>query len=115
MNFLLSKLRFVSSIEISEYGGLAEWSKAVVLKTIDLYGSAGSNPVSSAIFFSETCPSGRREHLAKVSNRLTVPRVRISPSPPFLLTLRIKKHPIPFFLIFTSLYLSLKDIKITSR
>ncbi len=29
-------------------GGLAEWSKAVVLKTIDLHGSAGSNPVSSA-------------------------------------------------------------------
>ena len=34
-------------------GGLAEWSKAVVLKTIDLHGSAGSNPVSSAIIFGE--------------------------------------------------------------
>jgi hypothetical protein len=30
-------------------GGLAERSKAAVLKTVDLNGSAGSNPVSSAI------------------------------------------------------------------
>lgn len=30
-------------------GGLAERSKAAVLKTVDLHGSAGSNPVSSAI------------------------------------------------------------------
>jgi hypothetical protein len=32
-------------------GGLAEWSIAAVLKTVDLHGSAGSNPVSSAIFW----------------------------------------------------------------
>ncbi len=30
-------------------GGLAEWFKATVLKTVGPQGSAGSNPVSSAI------------------------------------------------------------------
>ena len=32
----------------TKLGRLAEWSNAVVLKTIDLHGSEGSNPSSSA-------------------------------------------------------------------
>ena len=32
-----------------EYGGMAEWFKAAVLKTVELKGSVGSNPTSSAI------------------------------------------------------------------
>ena len=50
-------------------GGLAERSKAAVLKTVDLNGSAGSNPVSSAIFLlvAEMWESGLIQHLAKVS------------------------------------------------
>ena len=31
-----------------EYGRMAEWSNAAVLKTVDLHGSGGSNPSSSA-------------------------------------------------------------------
>ena len=30
------------------FGGMAEWSIAAVLKTVDLHGSGGSNPSSSA-------------------------------------------------------------------
>ena len=30
-------------------GGVAEWSMAAVLKTVDVYASVGSNPTSSAI------------------------------------------------------------------
>ena len=30
------------------YGGLAEWSIAAVLKTVELKGSVGSNPTASA-------------------------------------------------------------------
>ena len=31
-----------------EFGRMAEWSNAAVLKTVDLHGSGGSNPSSSA-------------------------------------------------------------------
>ena len=32
-------------------GGVAEWSKAAVLKTVDVQASVGSNPTSSANIF----------------------------------------------------------------
>ena len=35
------------NIEINR-GRVAEWSKAAVLKTVDVYASVGSNPTSSA-------------------------------------------------------------------
>ena len=36
------------------YGGLAEWTIAAVLKTVDLNGSEGSNPSPSARMFTDT-------------------------------------------------------------
>ena len=49
-----------------DHGGVAEWSKAAVLKTVVLKGTVGSNPTSSAISvnyrkqqFTETTPSLR--------------------------------------------------------
>ena len=32
------------------FGGVAEWSIAAVLKTVDLHGSRGSNPFASGRF-----------------------------------------------------------------
>ena len=32
------------------HGGMAEWFKAAVLKTVELHGSVGSNPTPSAIY-----------------------------------------------------------------
>ena len=37
-------------MRIAPFGGVAEWSKATVLKTVDLQGSVGSNPTASALF-----------------------------------------------------------------
>ncbi len=34
---------------VATRGGVAEWSNAAVLKTVELEGSGGSNPSSSAI------------------------------------------------------------------
>ena len=34
-------------------GGMAEWLKAAVLKTVECQSSVGSNPTPSAIFFGE--------------------------------------------------------------
>ena len=36
---------------VNSCGGMAEWLKAAVLKTVVLQGTAGSNPAPSAIFF----------------------------------------------------------------
>jgi hypothetical protein len=33
-----------------KFGGVAEWSKATVLKTVGPQGSVGSNPISSSTF-----------------------------------------------------------------
>ena len=33
-----------------DHGGMAEWSKAAVLKTVEGYTSVGSNPTPSAMF-----------------------------------------------------------------
>jgi hypothetical protein len=38
------------SFQVANVGGVAEWSKAAVLKTVDAQVSVGSNPTSSAIF-----------------------------------------------------------------
>ena len=44
-------------------GGMAEWFKAAVLKTVELYGSVGSNPTPSAIYPSSMgCLSVRRRN-----------------------------------------------------
>ncbi len=51
------------NIEINR-GRVAEWSKAAVLKTVDVYASVGSNPTSSARY-AERCPRGRRSSPAK--------------------------------------------------
>lgn len=44
----------VGRVEDDEYprgpGAVAEWTKATVLKTVDLQGSVGSNPTRSASF-----------------------------------------------------------------
>ncbi len=39
----------LSALPFSPCGGVAEWSKAAVLKTVDPSGSVGSNPTPSAI------------------------------------------------------------------
>ena len=36
-----------------EFGGVAEWFKAAVLKTAELQGSVGSNPTPSAMYRNE--------------------------------------------------------------
>ena len=43
---------FRSDIDYKGYGagGMAEWSKAAVLKTVECNSSVGSNPTPSAIF-----------------------------------------------------------------
>jgi hypothetical protein len=43
---------FRSAIDFKSYvaGGMAEWSKAAVLKTVECNSSVGSNPTPSAIF-----------------------------------------------------------------
>ena len=38
------------AVQSSNYGEVAEWFKAAVLKTVDPQGSGGSNPSLSAIF-----------------------------------------------------------------
>ena len=35
----------------SKSGGMAEWSKAAVLKTVEVHASVGSNPTPSATLF----------------------------------------------------------------
>jgi len=50
--FLIIILLLCSFEQMSvDCGGVAEWSKAAVLKTVDAQVSVGSNPTSSAIFF----------------------------------------------------------------
>ena len=64
---------------------MAEWFKAVVLKTIELHGSVGSNPTPSAIISEQ----GEMAELAEGARLLSecvvraAPRVRIPLSPPF--------------------------------
>ena len=43
------------SANVSFVGGVAEWSKAAVLKTVVPQGTVGSNPTSSACYFSFFC------------------------------------------------------------
>ena len=66
------------------FGGVAEWLKAAVLKTVKCNSFVGSNPTSSAIIVR----NGEVTELAEGARLLSectgklVPRVRISPSPP---------------------------------
>ena len=73
-------------------GGVAEWLKAAVLKTVECQSSVGSNPTSSAIDSSiNFTPNGEMAEPAEGARLLsecggnTPPRVRIPLSPPFLI------------------------------
>ena len=48
----LDRLKISALIGVSNIdGGVAEWSKAAVLKTVVPQGTVGSNPTSSAYYF----------------------------------------------------------------
>ena len=75
-------------------GGMAEWLKAAVLKTVECNSSVGSNPTPSAIY----CPREMAE-LAEGARLLSEwgvkapPRVRIPLSPPFQILSRFWNLP----------------------
>ena len=52
--------------QIEVFGGMAEWSKAAVLKTVECNSSVGSNPTPSAIY----CP-GEMAELAEGARLLS--------------------------------------------
>ena len=76
-------------------GGMAEWLKAAVLKTVECNSSVGSNPTPSAIFSTHDRPlnnlsvNGEMAEPAEGARLLSEcgvkapPRVRIPVSPPF--------------------------------
>ena len=64
------------------FGGMAEWLKAAVLKTVVPQGTVGSNPTSSAIELLRR-PSGRRFFVCGIQTP------RVNPAADFALSLRL--------------------------
>ena len=69
-----------------ETGGMAEWFKAAVLKTVECQSSVGSNPTPSANFkqFGEMAELAEGARLLSECGVKAPPRVRIPLSPPIL-------------------------------
>ena len=55
--------------QVIELGGLAEWSKAAVLKTVEPRGSVGSNPTPTAIFCINSSMKNFKTHIAEEVKR----------------------------------------------
>ncbi len=49
----MTRLIYYGTRNPSFFGGVAEWLKAAVLKTVECQSSVGSNPTSSAIIHGE--------------------------------------------------------------
>ena len=76
-------------VKESSIGGMAEWFKAAVLKTVECQSSVGSNPTPSANFahalircHGEMAESAEGARLLSECGGKTPPRVRIPLSPP---------------------------------
>ena len=65
-----------------QLGGVAEWLKAAVLKTVECQSSVGSNPTSSARFKRRNGRVAEGARLLSEYRGKTLSRVRISLSPP---------------------------------
>ena len=78
-----------------QYGGMAEWSKAAVLKTVEVHASVGSNPTPSANtiaaqYLGEMAELAEGARLLSEYGGYTPSWVRIPFSPPFK---RIRADP----------------------
>ena len=69
-----------------DYGEMAEWSIAAVLKTVELRGSGGSNPSLSAI-------NAENQQIAKQTPNFTPKNVKLGVFVLFKIIALIRTHP----------------------